>query len=164
MSAPKVNHWQRVFGEAMATMRASYPSQRIPEGEWTAMVRVWAERLKDYPPQVLSQAMIALLKGSPDRMPTLPQALSACAAAQRSYTPEGKPLPRLPVTDRGREAHILGADSPLEQLARYWELEDRGKPNIATPHDVGQKRFKQFWQVFEKHEAWAKARGKGGAL
>ncbi len=160
----KADNWETNFASAMGYLRASYPTQRFDEPQWRSMLGVWSRMLRKYPVPVLARSVQLVTRQHPDRFPTLPQFEQACASAAKSYTPEGRPLPRLPATTQGREAYILEGGSPFEQLARLWETEDAGKPQtMPTPQDAGALRFRQLWSTWGKHEAWVAKRAEKGS-
>lgn len=151
------------FAAALGALKAGYPSHKPHPKEWESTLRVWFDRLKNYPPRVINAAVWRAQKSHPEWFPTLGQFDSVCSELAKTSLAQ-EPNSRagyLPRTTQGREAYLLEAGSPFEQLARLWELEDSARPNRATPPEEGTVRFKQFWATWDKHAAWAAERKKG---
>lgn len=156
MNAPARNR-DSEFAAAMGTLKAAYTGYRPEPEEWRAMLRVWSERLSRYPVQAVNRAVWRATKSYPDRFPTLGQLEAIVVSIAKTLSDNGEPRKYLPVTNQGREAYLLEADSPCEQLARLWELEDAGRKG-PVPQEEGARRLAQILSVMDKHTVWAKAK------
>lgn len=146
--------WWKYFVDAMGVMRASYPNAHIPDDQWKGMLKVWAKKLQSYPAKVIGQATWTAAKQFPERFPTLGQFEAHVAGTAKSYTREGRPLPKQHLTLIGTEAHVLGTDNPFEQLARMWEGEIQHAkidPERPPPPEMHAQWMKDFWRVWDKN-------------
>lgn len=147
--------WKRYFAEAMGIMRQCYPTYRFTDEEWRSLLRAWSMKLASYPVKVVGEAAWRVPQSFPDKFPTLGQFEALVAGVSKSFSREGRPLPRLPATLGGNEARILEASNPFERLARMWEAEIQIKkldPDRPPPDEVHQRWMKEFWQVWEKNQ------------
>lgn len=107
------------FNEAMAFLRAHYPSQWMGGAdEWKVTCRVYCKRMGDESQDVLQRTFSLAASAYPDKFPSLEQIRKLIPQAKRELgMAEAAKRPVLP----GLPPAPLEEASEFEKLARQWE-------------------------------------------
>lgn len=147
--------FKKLFGQATAL----YPGAAAHEASLPAY---WSF-LRQYSPRVLREAFRRACVASPEFFPSAVKVKECAEAAAKTQASARLAVPPsrqiegrkeyVPPIGGGAEQWIAEAQNEFERLARMWQVESkelRLDPERDPPPEIGQRRFKEFWALWEK--------------
>lgn len=158
---------RQYFRDAMNYLRAGYPQYRPAKTDWEALVHAYGHGLRAYSSEVIRVAVNRAHQAHPRFFPSLGEIRELCEAAHRDGVSRNRwqqtqkrpklagGVPRTPQA----QAKYIGDAAGWEALARLWEVESqklRLNQNEASPREVTQRRFRDFWKHWNNQQRQAR--------
>jgi len=142
---------KRWFGQALGTLRANYPGMYVGnETDWGGVVRVYHDRCKHFPKEVVAKTVFGATKSWPDKFPTLGQFQEVLELNHRAYESRAQ---RQALPPPSKPEQGLEEDNPFMALARRWERESATMgltPGTPTPERIAKRRMEELNELMSK--------------